>query len=338
MILNVNLKTQSYDVIVQEGALDDIANLLDLDRKVLVVTDDGVPKRYAQKVASSAKESVVAVLKSGEESKNFDNFKALLSLMLTHSFTRKDCVVAVGGGVVGDIAGFASSCYMRGIDFYNVPTTLLSQIDSSVGGKTAIDFEGVKNVVGTFYQPGRVVIDTRVLATLADRQLASGLAEAIKMSLTSDKELFELIENCADLEDVKRNLPKIIERSLRVKIAVVEQDEKEGGLRRVLNFGHTVGHAIESAEKGTLLHGECVGLGMLPMCSAPVRERLEKVLEKCGLPHKITWNSDDLREYISHDKKTNEDGVCVVKADEVGSFRFENATIEQILKTTEEVK
>ena len=158
------------------------------------------------------------------------------------------------------------------------------------------------------------------------------------MSLTSDKELFELIENCADLEDVKRNLPKIIERSLRVKIAVVEQDEKEGGLRRVLNFGHTVGHAIESAEKGTLLHGECVGLGMLPMCSASVRERLEKVLEKCGLPHKITWNSDDLREYISHDKKTNEYGVCVVKADEVGSFRFENATIEQILKTTEEVK
>lgn len=226
MILNVNLKTQSYDVIVQEGALDDIANLLDLDRKVLVVTDDGVPKQYAQKVASSAKESVVAVLKSGEESKNFDNFKALLSLMLTHSFTRKDCVVAVGGGVVGDIAGFASSCYMRGIDFYNVPTTLLSQIDSSVGGKTAIDFEGVKNVVGTFYQPGRVVIDTRVLTTLADRQLASGLAEAIKMSLTSDKELFELIENCADLEDVKRNLPKIIERSLRIKIAVVEQDEK----------------------------------------------------------------------------------------------------------------
>lgn len=338
MILNVNLKTQSYDVIVQEGALDDIANLLDLDRKVLVVTDDGVPKQYAQKVASLAKESVVAVLKSGEESKNFDNFKALLSLMLTHSFTRKDCVVAVGGGVVGDIAGFASSCYMRGIDFYNVSTTLLSQIDSSVGGKTAIDFEGVKNVVGAFYQPKRVVIDTKVLDTLDKRQLASGLAEAIKMSLTSDKALFELIENCADLEEIKRNLPEIIERSLRVKIAVVEQDEKEGGLRRVLNFGHTVGHAIESAEKGRLLHGECVGLGMLPMCAVPVRERLEKVLAKCGLPHKIAWNSDDLRAYISHDKKANEDGVCVVKVDEVGSFRFENVTVEQILKTTEEVK
>lgn len=338
MILNVNLKTQSYDVIVQEGALDGIAALLDLNRKVLVVTDDGVPKEYAQKVATSAKESVVAVLKSGEESKNFDNFKALLSLMLTHSFTRNDCVVAVGGGVVGDIAGFAAACYMRGIDFYNVPTTLLSQIDSSVGGKTAIDFEGVKNVVGTFYQPKRVVIDTSVLATLDKRQLASGLAEAIKMSLTSDKELFELIENCADLEEVKRNLPKIIERSLLVKIGVVEKDEKEGGLRRVLNFGHTVGHAIESAEKGRLLHGECVALGMLPMCEKGVRARLEKVLEKCGLPHKITWDSEDLREYISHDKKANEGGVCIVKVKEVGSFEFENATVEQILEMTEEVK
>ncbi len=338
MILNVNLKTQSYDVIVQEGALDDIAALLDLDRKVLVVTDDGVPKEYAQKVATSAKESVVAVLKSGEESKNFDNFKALLSLMLTHSFTRNDCVVAVGGGVVGDIAGFAAACYMRGIDFYNVPTTLLSQIDSSVGGKTAIDFEGVKNVVGAFYQPKRVVIDTSVLATLDKRQLASGLAEAIKMSLTSDKELFELIENCADLEEVKRNLPKIIERSLLVKIGVVEKDEKEGGLRRVLNFGHTVGHAIESAEKGRLLHGECVALGMLPMCEKGVRARLEKVLEKCGLPHKITWDCDELREYISHDKKANEGGVCIVKVKEVGSFEFENAKVEQILEMTEEVK
>jgi len=281
---------------------------------------------------------VVAVLKSGEESKNFDNFKALLSLMLTHSFTRKDCVVAVGGGVVGDIAGFAAACYMRGIDFYNVPTTLLSQIDSSVGGKTAIDFEGVKNVVGAFYQPKRVVIDTSVLATLDKRQLASGLAEAIKMSLTSDKELFELIENCADLEDVKRNLPKIIERSLLVKIGVVEKDEKEGGLRRVLNFGHTVGHAIESAEKGNFLHGECVALGMLPMCEKGVRARLEKVLEKCGLPHKITWNSEDLREYISHDKKANEGGVCIVKVNKIGSFDFENATVEQILEMTEEVK
>lgn len=338
MILNVNLKTQSYDVIVQEGALDNIAALLDLDRKVLVVTDDGVPKEYAQKVASSTKESVVAVLKSGEGSKNFDNFKALLSLMLTHSFTRKDCVVAVGGGVVGDIAGFAAACYMRGIDFYNVPTTLLSQIDSSVGGKTAIDFEGVKNAVGAFYQPKRVVIDADVLATLDKRQLASGLAEAIKMSLTSDKELFELIENCKDMQEIKRNLPEIIKRSLLVKIAVVEQDEKESGLRRVLNFGHTVGHAIESAERGKLLHGECVGLGMLPMCDKDVRARLEKVLEQCGLPHNIAWNSNDLREYISHDKKANEGGVCVVKVRKVGSFEFENATVEQILEMTEEVK
>lgn len=338
MILSVDLKTQKYDVVVEAGALDDIDALLDLNRKVLVVTDDGVPQEYAKKVSAASKESVVAVLKSGEESKNFDNFKALLSLMLAHSFTRSDCVVAVGGGVVGDIAGFVAACYMRGVDFYNVPTTLLSQIDSSVGGKTAIDFEGVKNVVGAFYQPKKVVIDTNVLKTLDQRQLASGLAEAIKMALTSDKELFELIENCADIEDVKTHLDTIIVRSLAVKIAVVEKDEKEGGLRRVLNFGHTVGHAIESAENGKLLHGECVALGMLPMCETSVRIRLEKVLEKCGLPHKITWNCDDLREYVSHDKKASAGGVCIVKVEEAGAFSFENATVEQILKMTEDAR
>lgn len=338
MILNVELKTQRYDVVIQNGALNDIASLFDLDRKVLVVTDDGVPSRYAEKVSSAAKEAVIVTLKSGEESKNFDNFKSILSVMLAHSFNRNDCVVAVGGGVVGDIAGFAASCYMRGVGFYNVPTTLLSQVDSSIGGKTAIDFEGIKNVVGTFYQPKKVVIDADLLSTLDDRQISAGLAEAVKMALTCDKELFEFFENCEDFDKVKRNLPTIIERALRIKQSVVEQDEKEGGLRRVLNFGHTVGHAIESEENGRLLHGECVALGMLPMCATSVRKRLKKVLAKCNLPCEIKCDKDALSKRIAHDKKADGNGICIVRVNEVGSFVFENASVEQILEMTEEAK
>ena len=157
MIIPVNLD-EKYDVIVENGALDDAEKHLNLNRKVLVLTDDGVPEMYAEKVAKKCETPVVVTLKHGEESKNFDNFKHILSVMLENSFSRKDCVVAVGGGVVGDIGGFAASCYMRGVDFYNVPTTLLSMVDSSIGGKTAIDFMGVKNVVGSFYQPKAVVV------------------------------------------------------------------------------------------------------------------------------------------------------------------------------------
>ena len=181
MIIPVNLD-EKYDVIVENGALDDAEKHFNLNRKVLVLTDDGVPETYAEKVAKKCETPVVVTLKHGEESKNFDNFKHILSVMLENSFSRKDCVVAVGGGVVGDIGGFAASCYMRGVDFYNVPTTLLSMVDSSIGGKTAIDFMGVKNVVGSFYQPKEVVVDPRVLSTLDDRQFYAGLAESIKMA------------------------------------------------------------------------------------------------------------------------------------------------------------
>lgn len=212
MIIPVNLD-EKYDVIVENGALDDTEKYFNLNRKVLVLTDDGVPETYAEIVARKCETPVVVTLKHGEESKNFDNFKHILSVMLENSFSRKDCVVAVGGGVVGDIGGFAASCYMRGVDFYNVPTTLLSMVDSSIGGKTAIDFMGVKNVVGSFYQPKAVVVDPCVLSTLDDRQFYAGLAESIKMAATSDASLFEFIENA----DVKRDVKEIIERSILIK-------------------------------------------------------------------------------------------------------------------------
>jgi len=333
MIIPVNLD-EKYDVIVENGALDDAEKHFNLNRKVLVLTDDGVPEMYAEKVAKKCETPVVVTLKHGEESKNFDNFKHILSVMLENSFSRKDCVVAVGGGVVGDIGGFAASCYMRGVDFYNVPTTLLSMVDSSIGGKTAIDFMGVKNVVGSFYQPKEVVVDPRVLSTLDDRQFYAGLAESIKMAATSDASLFEFIEDA----DVKRDVKEIIERSILIKKAVVEKDEKEEGLRKVLNFGHTVGHAIESAEQGKLLHGECVATGMLYACSDGVKTRLENLMTKFGLPIKTEKTAAQLLPYITHDKKASGGKISTVYVDEIGSFRFIDLTAEEILLISEKKK
>ncbi len=319
MILHMDLPQNGYDIILERGALCRISELLDLDRRVLIVTDEGVPAKYAQTVSAACKHPTVVTVKEGEGSKSFPVLEQLCKTMMEREFTRTDCVVAVGGGVVGDLAGFAAASYMRGIDFYNIPTTVLSQVDSSIGGKVAINLDGVKNIVGAFHQPKRVVIDPEVLSTLPRRQIANGLAEAIKMSLTSDAELFTIFESGrAELE-----IDNVIERSLRIKKAVVEQDEKEMGLRRILNFGHTLGHGIEAEEKTHgLYHGECVALGMIPMCSVSVRNRLLPVLSSLGLPTVLSGDLEEMLGLASHDKKRTGDEISVVWVEEVGSFEL----------------
>ena len=335
MIIPVNADNGCYDIVLERGSLKKAGRLLELDRRVLVVTDEGVPPEYAECVASQCREPVVVTVPRGEGSKSFEQLERLLSAMLEASFTRGDCVVAVGGGVVGDLSGFAASCYMRGIDFYNIPTTLLSQVDSSVGGKTAVNFGGVKNIVGAFYQPKKVIIDPETLKTLERRQLMAGLAEAIKMAATSSAELFEIIENSEDLD---ADLPEIIRRSLCIKSDVVEKDPKENGLRRILNFGHTVGHAVEGFNKGRLLHGECVALGMPPMCSGEALERVTKVLKKYGLPTEIEQSADELMPYLKHDKKMTANSVKVVLVDKIGKFRICDMKPEEILGSLENKK
>ena len=318
-ILNDLRVGDSYDIVLERGVLAKAGECLDLNRKVLVVTDDGVPKAYAETIAAQCKEPVLVTIPQGEGSKNFENFKMLLSKMLEASFTRKDCVVAIGGGVVGDLSGFAAACYMRGIDFYNVPTTLLSQVDSSIGGKTAIDLDGVKNIVGAFYQPKKVLIDPDTLKTLDQRQLSAGLAESIKMSLTSDAELFERIKNS---EDLQADLEEIIRASLMIKKDVIEKDPKEQGLRKILNFGHTIGHGIEAYYEGTYLHGECVAIGMIPMCSEEVRKELLPVLKKYHLPVNCDAGREALLPYILHDKKMNQSTISIIYVPVIGQYEI----------------
>ena len=327
MNLSCHTSQGSYEIVIGRGVLRQAGALLNLDRKVLVVTDDGVPPAYAETVLHACREGYRFVLPQGETSKNLDNWQDLLQEMLLRAFTRSDAVVAVGGGMVGDLAGFAAASFMRGVDFYNIPTTLLSQLDSSIGGKTGVDFCGVKNLVGAFKQPAKVLIDPDCLATLAPRQLYEGLAEGIKMAATSDAELFRLI---ADTDDLERDLETIIAGGLRIKRDVVEADTDEKGLRRVLNFGHTVGHAIEAAAGGTLFHGECVAAGMMYCCSDEARAALRPVLEKYGLPTCDPYDTDTLMSYIVHDKKMAGEKITLVYVERIGSFKLRSVPVGEV--------
>ncbi len=332
-IVHVNIECQKrcYDINIGRGLLSKAGELFDLDRRVFIVTDSGVPIEYARAVEKLCKKARISVIKEGEDSKSIETLGALLNEMLEFGMTRTDCVLAVGGGVVGDLSGFLAASYMRGIDFYNIPTTLLSQVDSSIGGKTAINLGGVKNIVGAFYQPKGVIIDPDTLKTLPKRQIANGLAEAIKMSLTSDGELFKIFE---ERELDESSLDEIIERSLMIKRSVVERDEREGGLRKILNFGHTFAHAIEAEEEMRgLYHGECVALGMLVCASDEVRERLIPVLKKVGLPTEYKGDAEKALSFIAHDKKCDGDLVSVIFVDTPGSYRIEKMSVTEFCNT-----
>ncbi|MBQ5798464.1 MAG: 3-dehydroquinate synthase [Clostridia bacterium] len=326
MTITVKTGRGSYNIRLKRGALEKAGEIFNLNRRVLIVTDTGVPKEYAQTVAEQCKTPVIKTIPEGEKSKQIDTYSDVLQTLVENGFTRTDCVVAVGGGVVGDLAGFAAATYMRGIDFYNVPTTVLSQVDSSIGGKTAIDFGGYKNIVGAFYPPRAVLIDPDTLKTLPARQISNGLSEAVKMALTSDEELFQIFEK----SNISDSLDVVIERALYIKKQVVEQDEFEGGLRKILNFGHTLAHAIESAEgMENYYHGECVALGMIPMCSSSVRERLIPVLERLNLPTKIDFDKETLINAASHDKKMSGDSITVVYVKTAGSFELKKISFSE---------
>lgn len=314
MSLRMELGDNSYDIVIERGCLNRAGTLLNLDRKVCVVTDEGVPRQYVDAVAGQCKAPVIITVDMGEQTKTMETVTRICETMLERGFSRKDCVVAVGGGMVGDLAGFAAACFMRGIDFYNIPTTLLSQVDSSIGGKTGVNLNGVKNIVGAFWQPRGVLIDPDTLETLPPRLRAEGMAEYVKMALCFDEKIFEELER----EDRWQDTEKALHNALSLKKMVVEEDEREAGLRKLLNFGHTIGHGVESAAQGSLYHGECVAIGMMPMCSDAIRARLQPLLEKLGLPTATQLDKDAIWAAMQHDKKSNSTGFSAVFVEEIG--------------------
>ena len=312
MTLRMELGDRSYDIVVERGCLQKAGQLLDLARKVCIITDEGVPAQYAKTLAAQCKDPVIVTVDAGEETKTMETVTKICRVLLERGFSRNDCVAAVGGGMVGDLAGFAAAAFMRGIDFYNLPTTLLSQVDSSIGGKTGVNLDGVKNIVGAFWQPKGVLIDPDTLSTLSPRLYAEGMAEAVKMALTSDAALFEKLE--------QGHLPveQVLEGALAIKKSVVEQDERESGPRKLLNFGHTIGHGVESAARGSLYHGECVALGMVPMCGREVRGRLIPLLERLGLPTTCDLDKEAIWQAMQHDKKSSSSGFSAVFVEKPG--------------------
>ena len=333
--LNSNLNVtcidapQSYDVVIKRGSISHINDYFNIDRKVLVISDDNIPKKYIDMVLSQLKDGYLFTFKEGEESKNIDTYKQIEKTLLDNNFKRRDAIIALGGGVTGDLAAFSASTYMRGIDFYNIPSSLLSMVDSSIGGKTGIDYEGVKNIIGTFYQPKGVLIDADLLYTLDKREFYSGLVEAIKMAATFDSSLFSLIENSTD---IMSDIDEIIVRSLEIKRMVVSKDTKEASLRSVLNFGHTIGHAIEALSNGLYKHGEAVALGMMYCSSGDARKRIKNVLEKYNLKTLSPYKAQDLMPYIIHDKKGINDEIKVIRVDEIGSYKISLMSYSEVEK------
>ena len=326
MKITVNLAHKSYDIFIEKDILQNIGAYLDLtNRKILIISDEGVPTYYRDTVYRQCANAFLYVIPSGETSKSLSTHQKIMEFMLENKFTRKDLVIALGGGVVGDLSGFVASTYMRGISYISIPTTTLSQIDSSIGGKTGVNLGKVKNIVGSFYHPDFVFVDINTLKTLTKRQYHSGLIEALKAGLIYDKELFELFEN------YEENLEQIIYKSLLVKKDVVEKDEKEQNLRKILNFGHTLGHGIESFYDFSYLHGECVAFGMIPMIKdLELRNNVIKILSKMGIDTNITYDFDKVFEIVKLDKKSNGDSITIVMVSSVGSFELIDISIDKL--------
>ena len=334
MKLTMKLNRSSYDIILKRGCLRNLHQFTNVqNRKVFVLTDSGVPAQYAQTVAAQCPASTVYTVPQGEGSKSLKVYGQVLQAMLDFGMTRKDLLVAVGGGVVGDLGGFCAATFMRGIEFAQCPTTTLSQVDSSIGGKTAVDLGETKNIVGAFWQPCVVLIDPDTLDTLPHRQYVNGLAEALKAGIIADPELFALFEK-GNVED---NIEEIIYRSLQVKKRVVEQDERETGMRACLNFGHTIGHGIE-AVKGIrgrrtngLYHGECVALGMLPMIEdKQLVKRTRAVMRTLGLPVRTGVDKHKVLGYMQHDKKSRGDSITVIRVPGLGCWRADKIAVSEL--------
>ena len=327
--INVKLNSNTYKIIIGNNILKDVGKFFDVNRKMLIVTDDNIPTKYIETVKNKIKSCKILTIKHGEKNKNFNNYKKILSTLVKNNFTRTDAIIAIGGGMIGDMAGFAAITFMRGIDFYNIPTTLLSQVDSSIGGKTAIDFDGVKNIVGCFYQPKCVLIDIDTLKTLPIRELRSGFVESIKMAATFDKNFFYELKKC---NNILKDATKIVFKSIQLKKEVVEKDEKEKNIRKSLNFGHTIGHAIEETAKLKYTHGECVGMGMLYFSGDAVKKEIANLLKKHSLPTDCNVDKKKVLKLISLDKKASGDKISIIQVDTIGKFKIKKVGVFDIEK------
>lgn len=328
MTVKINLSNEnSYEIYI------DKLKTLSFDKKVVVVTNPTIASYHLEYLKSklNAKQLSFCTIPDGEQYKNMQTLEMILEACFEAKLDRKSLLVAFGGGVIGDMTGFAASIYQRGIDFIQIPTTLLSQVDASVGGKTGINNKFGKNLIGSFHQPKAVYIDSTFLKTLPKREFGAGVAEIIKMSVCFNKEFFSWLEN-NDLNDEK-NIDIAIQKSVETKAYVVSVDEKEQGLRAALNYGHTFGHVIENLTNyKTYLHGEAVGIGMcmanalavkLDLMSKEEDKRVESLLKKYDVP--TTYKIEDIEDFYEHfflDKKSSDSKIKFILPVGIGDCRI----------------
>ena len=339
----VHIKLAKSDPVEYDIVIDSLPKL-SFDTKVAVVTNPTVSSLHLNRLLESIDgvEPLIVEVPDGEEYKSMDTVLSILDRLFENRFDRKSILIAFGGGVIGDMTGFAASIFQRGIEFIQIPTTLLSQVDASVGGKTGVNNRFGKNLIGSFYQPKAVYIDPDFLDTLPPREYAAGVAEVIKMAVMFDREFFEFLES-SDLKS-RENIEKMIARSVSLKAEVVNMDEKESGIRAVLNYGHTFGHVIEN-ETGysKYLHGEAVAIGMVMANQLAVRlgqmsqedaERVKSLLIKNGLPtdYKIA-DVDSFYEHFFLDKKSNRGKISfILPKDGIGTHIIRDDIDESDIK------
>lgn len=325
--LNVPLEGKEYNIIIKKGILNELGSHIDINKKYVIITDSNIPKKYLNSILPQLNDPFVIEVPEGETSKSINVAYEIINKMIEASISRSATIIALGGGVIGDLAGFVASIFMRGIDFIQIPTTLLSQIDSSVGGKVGINADKMKNAIGSFKQPKLVLIDPYTLFTLEQRQLNNGLAEMIKYGLIKDRSLFYDLQS----KDVFQNIEEYIYRCVSIKNEVVLEDEFDFGERQLLNFGHTIGHAIEQESKYKLLHGECVAIGMFLMAKGETYEEdLKNLLIKYNLPYTHNYPVETLFNYIKTDKKVANNTLNIILVKEVGNGFIKPIKIQDI--------
>lgn len=342
--LEVNCLGGSYPIYIGQNLItnQDLWKSLLPGEQVLVVSHAQIADYYypaLERVLSPLAECAYCELPQGESYKTLQSFEQIIDKLVSLAFHRDAALIALGGGVIGDLTGFAAACYQRGIAYLQCPTTLLAQVDSSIGGKTAVNHSQGKNLIGTFYQPKGVMIDVNTLLSLPEREFKSGLAEVVKHALIADEAYLSMIETNLDAILAKdlNILPALIHRSCQIKANIVSQDEKEKTRHRfLLNFGHTLGHALEKAlGYGMLLHGEAVAIGMmfaltLSHCLGYIPSgtvlRVKKLLERIGLPTRLppSFSHDKFEALLQYDKKRNDQGVSWVILDKLGEARLES--------------
>jgi 3-dehydroquinate synthase len=351
-LLTVNLGCNSYDIVIESGALASLGQrcaVAGLKGVAAIITNPTVAALYGKTVTDSltaAGFSIVQIeIPDGEEFKNSATLNGVYDSLLAAGVDRGSFIVALGGGVVGDLAGYAAATWLRGIPFVQVPTTLLAQVDSSVGGKTGIDHPKGKNLIGAFYQPRLVLIDVMTLHTLDKRQFRAGLAEVVKYGVVVDLTFFEYLENNIDVIIAMESDPlvEIIRRSCELKVQVVELDEKEAGLRAILNYGHTLGHAFESLSGYCgMVHGEAVAVGMalaakiscaLGICNQQDENRILTMTGRCGLSVSVPeFDRQALLDLIAADKKSKSGTINFICNQGIGMYAMSKHTPEELLK------